>query len=191
MRRDGHRRVSGTTLLADAVAGSVPEHVRFGGVVPEVASRAHVEGAMVPPSRGRCGRRTRVSRTSTPSPSRRAPDWSAPWWWGWLRPSPSPVLGKPLYGVNHLSTRGRGSGCSTDRCLRVHRVAGLGGHSSILRVGDVTADVEPLGATIDDAAGEALPTRWPACSDSGFPGGRRSTLRPVTATGRRSHSLGG
>ena len=31
-----------------------------------------------------------------------------------------------------------------------------GGHSSILRVADVTADVEPLGATIDDAAGEAF-----------------------------------
>lgn len=33
--------VRGTTLLADAVASSVDEHARFGGVVPEVASRAH------------------------------------------------------------------------------------------------------------------------------------------------------
>ena len=32
--------VRGTTLLADAVASSVDEHARFGGVVPEVASRA-------------------------------------------------------------------------------------------------------------------------------------------------------
>src|SRR5436190_23526606 len=39
--------VRGATLLADAVASSVDEHARFGGVVPEVASRAHVE-AMVP-----------------------------------------------------------------------------------------------------------------------------------------------
>ena len=39
--------VRGTTLLADAVASSVEEHARFGGVVPEVASRAHLE-AMVP-----------------------------------------------------------------------------------------------------------------------------------------------
>lgn len=38
--------VHGTTLLADAVASSVDEHARFGGVVPEVASRAHLE-AMV------------------------------------------------------------------------------------------------------------------------------------------------
>src|SRR5690348_7514524 len=39
--------VRGTTLLADAVASSVDSHARFGGVVPEVASRAHLE-AMVP-----------------------------------------------------------------------------------------------------------------------------------------------
>ena len=39
--------VSGHTLLADEVASSVDEHARFGGVVPEVASRAHVE-AIVP-----------------------------------------------------------------------------------------------------------------------------------------------
>jgi len=36
--------VRGRTLLADAVASSVEEHARFGGVVPEVASRAHLEG---------------------------------------------------------------------------------------------------------------------------------------------------
>src|SRR2546429_9418039 len=39
--------VRGRTLLADAIASSVDEHARFGGVVPEVASRAHVE-AMSP-----------------------------------------------------------------------------------------------------------------------------------------------
>ena len=39
--------VRGTELLADAVASSVEQHARFGGVVPEVASRAHLE-AMVP-----------------------------------------------------------------------------------------------------------------------------------------------
>src|SRR3954471_5124586 len=39
--------VRGTTLLADAIASSVDEHARFGGVVPAVASRAHLE-AMVP-----------------------------------------------------------------------------------------------------------------------------------------------
>ena len=35
--------VRGETLLVDAVASSVDDHARFGGVVPEVASRAHLE----------------------------------------------------------------------------------------------------------------------------------------------------
>ena len=39
--------VRGRTLLSDALATSVAEHERFGGVVPEIASRAHLE-AMVP-----------------------------------------------------------------------------------------------------------------------------------------------
>src|SRR4029077_20892862 len=42
--------VRGTTMLANALASSVDEHARFGGVVPEVASRAHLE-AMVPTMR--------------------------------------------------------------------------------------------------------------------------------------------
>ena len=39
--------VRGSTLLADEVASSIDEHARFGGVVPEIASRAHLE-AIVP-----------------------------------------------------------------------------------------------------------------------------------------------
>ena len=39
--------VRGRTLLANVIASSVDEHARFGGVVPEVASRAHLE-AIIP-----------------------------------------------------------------------------------------------------------------------------------------------
>jgi len=39
--------VRGCELLGESVASSVDQHVRFGGVVPEVASRAHLE-AMTP-----------------------------------------------------------------------------------------------------------------------------------------------
>ena len=35
--------VRGHELLANEIASSVDEHARFGGVVPEVASRAHLE----------------------------------------------------------------------------------------------------------------------------------------------------
>ena len=45
--------VRGTTLLANEVASSMDLHVRFGGVVPEIASRAHLE-AMLPSLRRAC-----------------------------------------------------------------------------------------------------------------------------------------
>ena len=65
--------VRGETLLVDAIASSVDEHARFGGVVPEVASRAHLE-AMVPTIERASPRgRRRARPTSTPSPSRPGP----------------------------------------------------------------------------------------------------------------------
>ncbi|MGO3150853.1 MAG: tRNA (adenosine(37)-N6)-threonylcarbamoyltransferase complex transferase subunit TsaD, partial [Glutamicibacter ardleyensis] len=39
--------VRGTQLLANTVSSSMDEHVRFGGVIPEIAARAHLE-AFVP-----------------------------------------------------------------------------------------------------------------------------------------------
>jgi N6-L-threonylcarbamoyladenine synthase len=66
-------------------------------------------------------------------------------------------LGKPLHGVNHLAAH-----VCVDQLqhglLPEPTMALLvsGGHSSLLLVPDVTADVRPLGATIDDAAGEAF-----------------------------------
>ena len=66
-------------------------------------------------------------------------------------------LDKPLYGVNHLAAHVAVDqlehGPLPDPCLAM---LVSGGHSSLLRVDDVTTSVEPLGATIDDAAGEAF-----------------------------------
>jgi N6-L-threonylcarbamoyladenine synthase len=66
------------------------------------------------------------------------------------------ALGKPLYGVNHLAAH-----IAVDQlehgALPVPAVALLvsGGHSSLLLVSDLPGELVPLGATIDDAAGEA------------------------------------
>lgn len=81
------------------------------------------------------------------------------------------ALDKPLYGVNHLSAHVAVDqlqhGPLPDGCVAL---LASGGHSSILRVTDVTADVEPLGATIDDAAGEAF-DKVARMLGLGFPGG--------------------
>ncbi|HSP53743.1 MAG TPA: tRNA (adenosine(37)-N6)-threonylcarbamoyltransferase complex transferase subunit TsaD, partial [Cryobacterium sp.] len=149
--------VHGTTLLADAVASSVDEHARFGGVVPEVASRAHLE-AMVPTIERAC---------ETAGVSLRDVDaisvTSGPGLVGALLVGVAAAkalalgLDKPLYGVNHLAAHVAVDqlehGPLPEPCLAL---LVSGGHSSLLLVEDVTDGVEPLGATIDDAAGEAF-----------------------------------
>jgi N6-L-threonylcarbamoyladenine synthase len=66
-------------------------------------------------------------------------------------------LGRPLYGVNHLAAHVAVDqlehGPLPEPCLAL---LVSGGHSSLLLVEDVTGRVTPLGATIDDAAGEAF-----------------------------------
>jgi N6-L-threonylcarbamoyladenine synthase len=153
--------VRGHTLLADAVASSVDEHARFGGVVPEVASRAHLE-AMVPTIERACAEAgislhdvDAVAVTSGPGLA------------GALLVGVAAAkalalgLDKPLYGVNHLAAHVAVDQLEHGR-LPEPCVALLvsGGHSSLLRVTDVTGGggggVQPMGATIDDAAGEAF-----------------------------------
>jgi N6-L-threonylcarbamoyladenine synthase len=66
------------------------------------------------------------------------------------------ALGKPLYGVNHLAAHIAVDQLEHGRIPEpVIALLVSGGHSSLLLVHDVTSNVEPLGATIDDAAGEA------------------------------------
>jgi N6-L-threonylcarbamoyladenine synthase len=78
---------------------------------------------------------------------------------------------KPIYGVNHLAAH-----VAVDTLehgpLPEPAVAMLvsGGHSSLLLVDDLTAGVTPLGATIDDAAGEAF-DKVARLLGMGFPGG--------------------
>jgi N6-L-threonylcarbamoyladenine synthase len=80
-------------------------------------------------------------------------------------------LDKPLYGVNHLAAH-----VAVDQLehgpLPKPCVALLvsGGHSSLLLVPDVASDVRPLGATVDDAAGEAF-DKGARLLGLGYPGG--------------------
>ncbi len=149
--------VRGHTLLADAVASSVEEHARFGGVVPEVASRAHLE-AMVPTIERACETAginlndvDAIAVTSGPGLAGALLVGVA------SAKALSVGLGKPLYGVNHLAAHVAVDqlehGPLPEPCLAM---LVSGGHSSLLKVEDVTVGVDPLGATIDDAAGEAF-----------------------------------
>ena len=149
--------VRGRTLLADAVASSVDEHARFGGVVPEVASRAHLE-AMVPTVERACSQAGVALHEVDAIAVTNGPGLAGALLVGVAAAKALAVgIGRPLYGVNHLAAH-----VAVDQLehgpLPEPCVALLvsGGHSSILRVSDVTSEVLALGATIDDAAGEAF-----------------------------------
>ncbi len=149
--------VRGHELLADASPPAWTEHARFGGVVPEVASRAHLE-AMVPAvDRALATAGVRLAEVDAIAVT------AGPGLAGALlvgvcaAKAYALALGKPLYGVNHLAAH-----VAVDQLehgpLPSPAIALLvsGGHSSLLLVPDLAREVVPLGATIDDAAGEAF-----------------------------------
>jgi N6-L-threonylcarbamoyladenine synthase len=149
--------VRGHALLADAVASSVEEHARFGGVVPEVASRAHLE-AMVPTLQRACETAGVALHDVDAIAVTAGPGLAGALLVGVASAKALALsLGKPLYGVNHLAAHVAVDqlehGALPDPCLAL---LVSGGHSSLLRVDDVTSSVTPLGSTIDDAAGEAF-----------------------------------
>jgi N6-L-threonylcarbamoyladenine synthase len=149
--------VRGSELLADALASSVDEHARFGGVVPEVASRAHLE-AMVPTMHHALDQAGLTLGDVDAIAVTAGPGLAGALLVGVAAAKAYALsLDKPLYGVNHLSAH-----VAVDRLVHGDLpqpcVALLvsGGHSSLLLVPDVAGPVDSLGATVDDAAGEAF-----------------------------------
>ena len=158
------------TLLADEIASSVDEHARFGGVVPEVASRAHLQ-AMVPTVR-----RALQQAGVTPSDVDAVAVTAGPGLAGALligvaaAKAYAAAWDVPLFGVNHLTAH-----VAVDTLEHGPLPAALallvsGGHSSLLEVSSLVAPLSPLGATVDDAAGEAF-DKVARLLGLGFPGG--------------------
>ena len=163
--------VRGRTLLANEIASSIEEHARFGGVVPEIASRAHLESMI--PSIERALKEAKVSLKDLDAIGVTA----GPGLVGALLVGTSSAAGLaqaldiPLYGVNHLAAHISVDYLTHD--LPVEPTIALlvsGGHSSLLQVDEITSSITKLGATMDDAAGEAF-DKIARVLDLGFPGG--------------------
>ena len=163
--------VQGRTLLANVIASSVEEHARFGGIVPEIASRAHLEAMM--PSIEKALVDSKLSLSDIDAVAVTA----GPGLVGALLVGVASAsglalgLGKPLYGVNHLAAHVSVDFLTHDQPLDP-TIALLvsGGHSSLLQVDDITQSITKLGATMDDAAGEAF-DKIARVMQLGFPGG--------------------
>ena len=156
------------TILADAVASSMDQHARFGGVVPEIASRAHLE-AMQP-----------VMHAALSEAGITAPDAVAatvgPGLAGALLVGASAAKayaaawGVPFYGVNHLG--GHVAVANLEGEPLPHAIALLvsGGNTQLLEVTAVGKPMRELGSTLDDAAGEAY-DKVARLLGLGYPGG--------------------
>jgi N6-L-threonylcarbamoyladenine synthase len=142
-------------LRANVIASSIDEQARFGGVVPEVASRAHVD-AWGPTLDAAC-EEAQIALTDIDAVAVTA----GPGLVGALLVGVAAAkglaagLGVDVYGVNHLAAH-----IAVDELEHgelpdpVIALLVSGGHSSLVLL---TADrIEPLGQTLDDAAGEAF-----------------------------------
>ncbi|MGI8392942.1 tRNA (adenosine(37)-N6)-threonylcarbamoyltransferase complex transferase subunit TsaD [Leucobacter sp. W1038] len=159
--------VRGRTLLANTIASSMDEHARFGGVVPEVAARAHLEALRPTIEQAVAEAGIRLEDIDAVAVT------AGPGLAGALMVGVSAAqalsiaLGKPIYAVNHLVghvgadlLQGEGlrqvAGAVGELELPTVALLVSGGHTSLLVVRDLVSDVELLGETIDDAAGEAF-----------------------------------
>jgi N6-L-threonylcarbamoyladenine synthase len=145
-------------LLGDALASSMDEHARFGGVVPEIAARAHLH-ALVPTVHKALDNAGialsdvgAVAVTAGPGLATALHVGVA------AAKAYALALGVPLYGVHHLA--GHAAADTLEHGPLPDRSVGLivsGGHTSLLYVRDlVCTPIVHLSDTLDDAAGEAF-----------------------------------
>lgn len=153
----GFALVRGRELLVDVTASSMDEHARFGGIVPEVASRAHLE-AFVPTLTEALARAGLELGDVDAVAVASGPGLVGSLTVGTAGAKALAVaLGVPLYGVNHVVGH-----AAVDELVdgpfpeRLLALVVSGGHSSLLLVNDIATDVVELGQTLDDAAGEAF-----------------------------------
>ncbi|GAA3282696.1 tRNA (adenosine(37)-N6)-threonylcarbamoyltransferase complex transferase subunit TsaD [Paenarthrobacter aurescens] len=188
--------VRGTTLLTNTVSSSMDEHVRFGGVIPEIASRAHLD-AFVPTLQESLQAAGVTLEDIDAIAVTSGPGLAGALMVGVCAAKALAVAtGKPLYAINHLvahvgvglleASNGKsdaaaaagvgagplGAGTLAAGTLPENLGALLvsGGHTEILRIRSITDDVELLGSTIDDAAGEAY-DKVARILGLGYPGG--------------------
>ena len=156
-------------ILSNIVSSQIEEHKKFGGVVPELAARAHLENieyiidTALKESGTTINEIDGVAATAGP---------------GLIvcltvglniGKSIAAFSNKPLIGVNHLEGHALSPGLNEKIKFPYLLLLISGGHSQYLIVKDVN-EYEQLGTTIDDALGEAF-DKTAKMLDLGYPGG--------------------
>lgn len=149
--------VRGDQLLGQCTATSMDQFERYGGIIPEIASRAHLESFL--PTLSRALEEADVTLEDVDAIAVAA----GPGLVGSLTvgicaaKTLALTLGKPLYGVNHvighLAVDALVDGPFPEKSIGL---VASGGHSNLLLIEDIALSVQELGGTLDDAAGEAF-----------------------------------
>ena len=149
--------VQGNRLLSNVVASSMNEHARYGGVIPEIASRAHAESFVPVVSKALKDADMDLSQVDAIAVS------AGPGLAGCLAVGVSGAKAlawaakKPLYGINHvighIAVTQLQFGPFPQNALAL---IVSGGHTSLLHVDDLARSVQVVGTTLDDAAGECF-----------------------------------
>lgn len=167
--------------LADAVASQIDFHARFGGVVPEIASRKHTEAivGVVDETMARAGRELAARDDAQPLAYRQLDAIAVtqgPGLIGALVVGVAFAKGLswatdvPLIGVNHLEGHIYANRIANPHIEPPFIVSLLsGGHTMLVHVKD-WGSYEVLGQTLDDAVGEAFDKVSKALG-LGYPGG--------------------
>jgi N6-L-threonylcarbamoyladenine synthase len=146
----------GTGLVeADVVLSQLDEHSAYGGVVPEIAARAHVDAldSLIEEALTRAG--TRLSDIDAIAAT------AGPGLIGGLLvglmtgKAIARATGKPLYAVNHLEGHALTARLTDSLTFPYLMLLVSGGHTQLVLVRGV-GDYERWGTTIDDALGEAF-----------------------------------
>ena len=156
-------------ILSNVVSSQIEEHKKFGGVVPELAARAHLENieyiinAALKESKISIDEVDGIAATAGP---------------GLIvcltvglniGKSIAAFSNKPFIGVNHLEGHALSPGLEKKIEFPYLLLLISGGHTQFLIVKDVNK-YEQLGTTIDDALGEAF-DKTAKMLDLGYPGG--------------------
>ncbi|HEY4597902.1 tRNA (adenosine(37)-N6)-threonylcarbamoyltransferase complex transferase subunit TsaD [Corynebacterium sp.] len=162
--------------LVNQVASSMEQHARFGGVVPEIASRAHLE-AMQPTMRAAMRslqKQTRIGQRPDAVAVTIGPGLAGALMVGAAAAKAYAAAWEvPFYAVNHLGGHVAVEALTEEGHEPLKNAIALlvsGGHTQILQVDGVGKPMTELGSTLDDAAGEAY-DKVSRLLGLGYPGG--------------------
>lgn len=156
-------------ILSNVVSSQIEEHKKFGGVVPELAARAHLEN--IEYIIGTAFKESKVSIDEVDGVAATAgPGLIVCLTVGLnIGKSIAAFSNKPFIGVNHLEGHALSPGLEKKIKFPYLFLLISGGHTQYLIVKDVN-EYEQLGTTIDDALGEAF-DKTAKMLDLGYPGG--------------------